>query len=125
MAGTMFKSFVPEAEVLTAGVYPEHAGKLLSQVSQKVISLMRESGFDMSSNIITQLMPEMVEEADKIILMGPVPGGPIPGYLKHSPKLETWDVSDPGYGQISLEGARDMILKEVKELAARIVSKSE
>jgi len=35
-------------------------------------------------------------------------------------KLETWDVPDPGYGQISIEAARDMILKDVKQLAEKL-----
>lgn len=120
MAGTMFKSFVPDAEVMTAGVIADNAGKAVSEVTEKGITLMRELGFDMSLNRITQLTPKMVEEADKIILMGSVPGGPIPEYLQNSPKLETWDVPDPGYAQITLAGARDMILERVKQLVSRI-----
>ena len=80
---------------------------------------MKELGFDMSANSITQLTKEMVEAADKIILVGPIPGGPVPEYLKDSAKLETWDVPDPGYGQISIEAARDMISKYVKQFAEK------
>src|SRR3990167_6620090 len=80
MASTLFGALVPEAEVLSAGVYADHPGEFLSAVS----------------------------------------GGSIPEYLKNSVKLETWDVPDPGYGQISIEAARDMILKYVKQLAEKL-----
>jgi len=120
MASTLFGALVPEAEVLSAGVYADHPGEFLSAVSEGSIAAMKELGFDMSSNIITQLTREMVEAADKVILVGSVPGGSIPEYLKNSVKLETWDVPDPGYGQISIEAARDMILKYVKQLAEKL-----
>jgi len=120
MAGTIFKSIVPDADVMTAGVYPARAGERLSDVWPKAISVLKDIGFDMSSNAISKLTPAMVEAADHVVLMGAIPGGPIPDYLENSPKLETWDVPDPGYGQISVEGARDIILEKVKQLAARI-----
>ena len=120
MAGTLFKSLVPDSEVTTAGVFPERAGERLENVGRRAIELMKEIGFDMSANVISKLTPEMVGAADKIILMGAIPGGPVPSYLKESPKLETWDVPDPGYGQISFAGARDMVVEHVKQLAARL-----
>lgn len=120
MAGTMFKSFVPGADVATAGTLAKYAGKAVSEVTEKGIVVMKELGFDMSLNRITQLTPNMVEDADKVILMSPVPGGPIPEYLKDSPKLETWSVPDPGYAQITHARARDMILKKIKKLVFRI-----
>ena len=119
MAGTMLKSFVPTADVKTAGVLAKYAGKAVSEVTEEGIIAMKELGFDMSLNRITQLEPTMLEGADKIILMEPIVGGPIPEYLKNSPKLETWKVPDPGYGQITTAGARDMILEKVKRLVFR------
>ena len=119
IASTLFKALVPEAEVSSAGVYADHPGEPLSAVSGGSIATMKELGFDMSANSITQLTREMVEAADKIILVGPIPGGPVPEYLKDSAKLETWDVPDPGYGQISIEAARDMISKYVKQFAEK------
>lgn len=119
-AGTVFKSLMPEAEVQTAGILAEHAGETLAQVSKRAVAVMQEAGFDVSSNLITKLTPQMVERADKAILMGPIPGGPVPEYLLESPKLETWDVPDPGYGQIGHNEARDMIIEKVHELVTRI-----
>lgn len=120
MAGTMFKSLVPEAQVQTAGVLAARAGERLADVAPEGIVVMQEIGLDMSDNVITRLTPAMVEAADKIILMGPTPSTPTPSYLKNSPKLETWDVGDPGYGYLSLEEARDIILKKVREFASAL-----
>jgi len=131
MAGTMFKSFLPRADVRTAGTIADNAGKLVSEVTDKGIIAMREIGFEMESNTITKLTPEMAEDADEIILMEPIVGGPlgsvtapvdgpVPEYLKNSKKLQTWHVPDPGYGQITTAEARDMILKNIKRLVFRI-----
>jgi len=117
MAGTIFKSLVPEADVQTAGVYPSAAGERLVDVWPQAVSAMQEIGFDMSKNMISQLTPGMVESADRVVLMGAIFGGPIPDYLRNSAKLETWDVPDPGYEEISVEGARDIIVEKVRELA--------
>ena len=120
MAGIMFKSMVPSADVATAGVLAARAGQRLATVSPTVVTLMQERGFDVSSNMITRLTPEMVEAADRVILMGAIPGGPVPEYLRSSSKLEVWNVPDPGYGQISLGDARDVIFDKVKKLAVEL-----
>ena len=123
MAETMLREIMPEAEVSSAGIYPAHAGERLPEVSTKAIKAMKEIGFDMSKNVITQLTPEMVSVADKVILMGEIPGGPVPDYLKNAPNLETWNVPDPGYGHITTREARDAIREKVEELAERVGSK--
>jgi SanA protein len=120
MAGTMLKSFIPYADVQTAGTIADKAGKLVSDVTNDGVVAMREIGFDMRSNTITKLTQKMVEDADTVILIKPILGGPIPEYLKNSPKFEIWTVPDPGYKQITYDGARDMILKKVKYLVFRV-----
>ncbi len=116
MAGALFKSMMPEAIVTTAGVAADHAGETLDEVSERGISVMKELGYDISKNSVSQLTEKMVEDADKVILMGELPDSVAPAYLSNSPKLETWDVPDPGYGHITHAEARDMILKKVQEL---------
>lgn len=81
---------------------------------------MKEIGFDMSAQEVHQLTPEMVDLADRVIVMGDTPGGPLPDFLASSPKLQSWDVPDPGYGEISHKGARDMIAERVAVLAREI-----
>ncbi len=122
MAAAMFRALVPKATVTTAGVYAANAGKILSDVSIEQIEAMKEIGFDIGGYPITQLTPDMLDTVDTVVLMGPVPGGPIPEYLLQSPKLIKWAVPDPGYGQISVKDARDMIVVLVKKLAESYTS---
>lgn len=119
MAATFYSALVPTDEVSSAGTFADYAGKLLGDVAIRGLKVMKEIGFDMSHNPVTQLTPEMVERAEKIILMGPTPAGPLPEYLARSPKLETWDVPDPGYGLILHADARDRIRALVNNLVER------
>jgi len=119
MAGEFFKRLAPNAEVRTAGTLALQSGKRLDDIAPATVGIMRELGYEISDNPITRITPAHVEWADKIVLVGPTPAGPAPAYLAQSPKLETWDVPDPGWDQISLEGARDMVLQKVTELAHR------
>lgn len=123
MAGTILRTLTPWAEVKTAGTLAENDGKRLADVSTRSIALMQELGYDMSDNMVTRLTPEIVEWADKVVLVGPTPGGPVPEYLKNSPKLEEWGIADPGYAMISPEDARDLIIAKVRELAKRLSEK--
>ncbi|MDB5238599.1 MAG: Protein-tyrosine-phosphatase [Candidatus Kaiserbacteria bacterium] len=120
MAATIMRALRPDIEVVSAGVMAENAGDMVSDVSEKGIEVMKELGYDMSHNKISQLEPQMVDAAERVILMGELPESAAPDYLKNSPKLETWDVPDPGYGHITHAAARDMILEKVKDLAERV-----
>lgn len=95
----------------------ECENQLLSEASTRGIDAMHEIGIDMSSQRRHQLTPAMLEWADRVILMGPTPGGPLPEFLEASPKLTMWNVPDPGYQQISHVDARDMIKGLVEDFA--------
>ena len=58
-----------------------------------VLELMQEKGFDLSNNVLNQVTPEMVDAADRVIVMP----GPIPpeDFLARSDKMELWDITDP------------------------------
>ncbi len=58
-----------------------------------VINSLREKGIDISQAKRTQLQPEMVAWADKIVVMAEKET--IPDYLANSPKAIYWDVKDP------------------------------
>jgi protein-tyrosine-phosphatase len=120
MAGVMLKATMPEVGVTTAGVAADHAGKPLDEISERGIATMKELGYDMSKNMVSQLNEKMVDDADKVILMGELPDSVAPDYLANSPKLETWDVPDPGYGHISHAETRDMIVERVRSLVASL-----
>ena len=54
---------------------------------------MQEKGFDLSGNTRNQVTPEMVDSADRIILMlGRIPPE---DFLAQSEKTEVWDITDP------------------------------
>jgi len=54
---------------------------------------LRERGIEVAENTQTQLNPEMVEWADKIVVMAEP--NTIPDYLSASPKAVFWEVKDP------------------------------
>ena len=59
-----------------------------------VLDLMQEKGFDLSGNTRNQVTPEMVDSADRIILML----GRIPSEVFVSEKkTEVWDITDPAH----------------------------
>ena len=118
MAEAFLRRLLPELEVASAGtmVDENYEGRRVAEVSPETVALMKAYGFDMGEATISKLTPEMVHRADKVVLMGPTPGGPLPEYLASSPKLEQWNVPDPGYGHITKEEARDRILSHVNDI---------
>ena len=118
MAGAFLHKLLPNVTVSTAGtlVPPEHEGKHTREVSTKGIEVMQEIGLDMRDATMHRLTPAMVDAADRVILVGPTPGGPLPEFLSESSKLEMWNVPDPGYGFISHTAARDSILEHIQQL---------
>lgn len=121
MAATMLKHLSLETEVFAAGtiVPPEREGKAVSTISQKGSTVMFEIGLDMTKNIVRGLTPQMIEDADRVIVMGPT-SNPLPEYLHTSPKLEKWDVPDPGRGDITHADARDIIQSKIKDLVKEL-----
>jgi protein-tyrosine-phosphatase len=81
---------------------------------------MKEVGVDTAEQLVNLLTPEMVEWADRIVLLGPTPGGPLPEFLARSPKLETWAIPDPGYGHIPHASARDIIREKLAEFVEKL-----
>ena len=60
-----------------------------------VLDLMQEKGFDLSGNTRNQVTLEMVDSADRIILMlGRIPPE---DFLAQSEKTEVWDITDPAH----------------------------
>lgn len=119
MAATYFKTLAPSGEVRSAGTHvpPRREGKELSEVPDGSLEVMKEIGFGMSTNKMHKVTTKMVDWADIVVVAGNIVAGPLPSYVAHSEKLTKWNVPDPGYGQISFEGARDAIIERVKKLA--------
>lgn len=114
------KKWGSEHEVFSAGTAisgPEQPiGELLPGI-QEVLDVMSEEGLDVSMYVRKQLMPEMVEQADKIIAIVE-DEILLPDYLSASPKLTRWNVEDPK-GK-DLETTR-RIKNQIKELVYTIL----
>lgn len=105
IAETMFNHLSCQHQAASAGTAVRHLdaeGQTVTAWSERpdappapglVLSLMREQVFDLSNNVVNEVTPDMVEAADRIILMR----GRIPpeDFLALSDKLEEWDISDP------------------------------
>jgi len=108
IAEAIFNDFSNGKHIATSAgtkVKTEEMDKDGQKVSDSVIiEVMKELGIDVSEKIRNQLTQEMVEEADKIIVMAQEET--IPEYLKQSKKAIFWKVPDPSKQPI--EFARDV-----------------
>lgn len=122
MAEVFLKHLMPGVEISSAGTFVPSVreGRKVSEISTKGAKAMQEIGFDTSNNIVKGLRLEMVDAADRVILVGDIVEGGLPPYLRNSPKLEKWNIPDPGYLLISHTATRDRVLEKVKELVARL-----
>lgn len=119
MAEGFLHALRPDVEIETGGTLsdPKNENKEVEEVSSgRGIAAMREVGIDIAHQTINHLTPDMVARADRVILVGPTPGGPLPDYLEKLSTLENWEVPDPGYGYITHAEARDLIRPKVEAL---------
>ena len=82
--------------------------------SKHVIESMNEIGISISNNFIKRLTPEMVENADKIIVL--VEPETVPGFLKDNEKVLYWNIIDPDEQTLGFhKQTRDQIKRLVEE----------
>jgi len=119
MAEAFLRRLRPDVEIETAGtlVPPWREGKPLSSIPGGSIETMKDIGYDIGAQVMNHLTKEMVERADRLVLVGPTLGALPPPYFRNDSRLEEWGVPDPGYGAISHEGARDLIREKVDAFA--------
>lgn len=90
MAAALLKKIRPDLIVMDAGSQVgERAGTIIHEF---VIEAMREFGLDLSKQTRKQLTPELVKDADKIIVMDEKEN--LPDYLLNSRKVVFWNVDD-------------------------------
>lgn len=98
MAEALATKLNPGAEVSSAGVRlsgPEQPIVELLPKTKEVIDVMKEEGVDVSKNKRKQLTPEMIEAAEKVVLIVEDGECELPDYLISSPKLIRWSIPDP------------------------------
>lgn len=101
MAEALFRTLNDKYEVRSAGTQvvskdgESRDGQKLKDLinPEKIILPLKEKGVDVSEYVRTQLTPDMVNWADKIVVMAE--SETIPEYLSSSEKAEYWDVKDP------------------------------
>ena len=77
---------------------------------------MLEKGFDLSNNVRSQVTPEMVDSADRVILMlGFIPPE---DFLAKSDNVEVWDIIDPIH---TLEESMATVMDEVTQRVQDLV----
>lgn len=100
----------------------ENNKPLFNQVTKEgelSVKCMAGAGIDLSKTTRKQLTPEMVKEADKIIVMTEKENWP--EYLRNSPKVIIWQVEDAkGMSYEFHCRIRDQIKKLVEELVKEI-----
>lgn len=118
LAEALFEKFAKgKHQVSSVGteVIREGANREGEKISdQQIIAAMKELGIDISEKVRNQLTPQMVEEADYIIVTAQPES--IPDYLKQSPKAIFWEIKDTGeipYDEVKI--IRDQLKTLIKK----------
>jgi protein-tyrosine-phosphatase len=101
MAEAIFKLLNDRHDVVSAGTKvvskegESRHGQVLKDLpaAENVLIPLKERGIEVAENTRTQLSPDMVEWADKIVVMAE--SDTVPEYLAQSSKMIYWDVKDP------------------------------
>ena len=109
-----------EAIAQAHGIDAASAGTMPAQtVNPTVIEVMRERGFNLSSNKPKMLTPQMIEDADYVVTMGCSVDSvcPKPLLIKMKKKLIDWHINDPkGKPVEEIRKIRDQIENQVIQL---------
>ena len=126
MAAEVFKQLNNKHEVLSAGTKvvskegESRHGQILKDLpaAENVIRVFQDRGIDVSFNKRAQLDPDLVDWADKIVVMAEQVT--IPDYLLSSPKATFWKILDPK--GTALE-AHKLILNQIDGLVREFIEK--
>ena len=127
MADIIFNKLSKRHYAISAGtVVGSHEGQKIDDMDdlsdQYVIDCMKEIGLDVSEKTRKQLTKDMVEKADKIIVMAEIET--IPNYLKNSKKTIFWNIENPkGKSLEEHRLVRDRIKTKVEELIKELNKK--
>ena len=120
MAEAFFNNLSKKNKATSAGTKGEkYEGRELKEFAQPVLACMTDTGIDISKKTPRKLTKQMVDDADKIVVMADK--GTWPNFLKDSKKVEVWDVDDAqGKSHEFHLKTRDQIKKLVQGLVKRI-----
>lgn len=116
MAEGFYNSMTGTEDATSAGVDLANSVKGDDpSVPELVVEVMKEVGIDVSKKIRKVITKEMVERADKVIV---ITDYPMPAYVENSSKLERWaDVPDAVRTPIEFHRTvRDMVKNKIEAL---------
>ncbi len=96
-------------------------GQKIEEVDEAlvVINSLKELGIDVSKKQRNQVTPEMIREADKIVVMAEE--HTIPDFLRISDKVIYWEIENPkGMDQLDTNKIRDQIADRVRKLVSEL-----
>lgn len=118
MAELFYNSMTDSTDATSAGA----VATLDSAISKRATEALAELSINTDGQYSKQLTPQMVEEADRVILF---PTDHMPQYALNSSKSETWDVADPHYNkEKGMEFVRQ-VRDEIKEKIENLIKESE
>jgi len=124
MGEAFFEKFSCGHEVKSAGISPKNfEGKKLGELERSgkfVVQAMKELGIDVSEKLSAKLNEDMVNWADKIVVVEPEETWP--EFMKESEKVVYWEIGDSYLGadyDFFIE-RRNQIKEKVEELVGDI-----
>ena len=91
---------------------------LLKDNSRYSLPYMQKQGIDISEQVRTQLTPELVQEADRVIAI--LKPEEVPAYVTESGKLTVWDIRDPASNPDEASPLFDEVRNRVSALVQEI-----
>ena len=93
--------------------------RTLKDSPSPAVPYLKELGVDISQNLRTQLTSEMVQQADKVIVMADKDNWP--DYLRDNDKVTSWDIENTrGLGSDEARPLMDQIKRRVEELVREV-----
>jgi len=93
IAKAIFNRLSKGGHASSAGLRPRRPDVLLTSEHNNPVEVMKEGGYDLSRAKIRKVTRRMVESADKVVLICRREDLMYaPEYLRHSPRVEFWDV---------------------------------
>ena len=93
--------------------------RTLKDSTSPAVPYLKELGVDISQNLRAQLTSEMVQQADRVIVMADKDNWP--DYIRDSEKVTFWDIVDTrGLGSDEARPLLDEIKRRVEELVREI-----
>ena len=117
-AGTNVDELISSGKA-TGRVLKEVRRDGLPSKSPSSIPYMEARGIDISNNLRKQLTPELIDEADRVVVMAERDSWP--DFLAANDKVTIWDLPDPGI--LTIEAGNevfDEIGRRVEELVRQI-----